>query len=96
VTDGPVLQRGIAAARCRSCQAPIVFAVHGTTGKPHPFQVDDAGVWVIEAGTARHVGRLPAAPAQLDLLTPAPAPSTVPRYTSHFERCPQAQDWRRR
>jgi hypothetical protein len=82
---------------CRSCRAPIVFAVHGTTGRRHPFEADAAGVWVIENGIARHAGRPDTPPAQLDLLAPTPpAGAPAPRWTSHFERCPHAGEWRRR
>lgn len=91
--ETPVLHRGVGEpTACRSCGRAIVFAVHGTTGKLHPFESDDAkGVWVIENGTARHVGT---PEPQLEL--GASASDRAPRFTSHFATCPDAQQWRGR
>jgi len=73
---------------CRSCAVPIVFARSAKTGKLMPFERDDAGGdWSVIDGTASHVGRAPSVPI-------AGVP-TVPRYTSHFARCPSASAWRR-
>jgi hypothetical protein len=93
MTDGaPVLHRGIGApAKCRSCKAPIVFAYHPTSGKNHPFEEDPAGVWVIENGTAKHVGK-----PEVQLELGAPAAATAQRFTSHFSTCPNAAEWRGR
>ena len=83
-----VLNRGIGApTTCRSCSARIVFAVMGTSGKSSPFEEDPEGVWVIENGTARHVGK---GTAQLEL-----GATPVTHYTSHFAKCPAAGQWRK-
>jgi hypothetical protein len=77
------------ATSCRSCKAAIVFARSATTGKLMPFELDDAkGDWSLVNGVASHVGKAPAAAiAGVD---------PVPRYTSHFARCPAASEWRKR
>lgn len=89
MTGGPVLRRGIGRpTTCRSCKAPIVFAVMASSGKLSPFQRDDVeGEWVLLNGIATHQGRAPAGyePEQI-----------VPRWKSHFASCPSARLWRRR
>ena len=83
-----VLHRGLNTAKCKSCRADIVWA-YTTGGKKAPFQVDPQGVWILENGTARHVGP-PAAQLELG------APAQPTRYTNHFAQCPQADTWRNR
>ncbi len=41
--------------KCQSCKAPVIWATHDS-GKLAPFEVDEAGRWVIENGKARYVG----------------------------------------
>lgn len=89
MSDAPVLHRGVGQpTTCRSCQTHIVFARSGSTGKFMPFEPDQTGVWVLENGVARHVGRAPA--------TPINGVETVPRWTSHFANCKDAQTWRKK
>ena len=73
---------------CRSCKTAIVFAAMAPSGKSAPFELDAAGRWAIVDGVASYVGPAPA--------TPIEGVPTVQRYTSHFAKCPAAQDWRRR
>lgn len=88
MADAPALNRGVGTpTKCRSCKAPVVFAVMYTSGKSSPFEIDDAGEWVLENGIAKHVGPV-SKPLELGA---APGPQ---RYTSHFARCPQAKQWR--
>ena len=91
-----MLHRGVGKpTRCRSCKQEIVFAHHPASGKSHPFQRDDQGVWTIVNGEAKNVGAPIAAAAQLELLGP-PAKTVAPeqRWTSHFANCRNAADWR--
>ena len=90
MTDELVLNRGVGQpSTCRSCKRSIVFAVMYSSGKRAPFEVDAVGEWTLENGIAKHVG--PPSP-QLELGGESPA---VQRYTSHFSRCPQSQQWRK-
>jgi hypothetical protein len=89
--SGPsLLQRGVGQmTACKSCGERIAFARSASTGKLMPFGLDAAaGEWVLENGTAIHVGKAPA--------TPVKGVETVQRWTSHFVRCPEARRWRRR
>jgi hypothetical protein len=84
----PVLHIGIGPpTTCRSCKAPIVFARMATSGKLSPFERDADGEWVIANGEASHQGKAPAF---------QPEGNTIPRWTSHFSRCPNAKSWRKR
>lgn len=83
----PVLQRGLGHGRCKSCSAPIVWAIT-TAGNRAPFVVDAKGHWVMENGNAIQVGPKP---AQLQL---GEKPDDRQRYTSHFADCPNAGEWR--
>lgn len=74
--------------RCRSCGAPIFWAKNARTGRAAPIDAhpDTSGPIAVEAdGTYRVLpaderhGRFPDAP----------------RYTNHFQTCPQAKSWRR-
>ncbi len=73
--------------KCRSCGAPIVWAVTPTTRRPMPMQVDPQGTWVIEAGVVRHVGPVV---AEIGLGDAQP----VTRFATHFATCPHASGWR--
>jgi hypothetical protein len=81
-----VLNRGLNKSKCRSCKKEVTWA-YTTGGKKAPFEADEKGEWVLENGTARHVGPVP---SQLELGAPAPEQ----RYTNHFATCPQAVEWR--
>lgn len=87
-------------AACRSCKAPIVFAVTEPGGSWNPLDPDP-----VEDGNVELVGRdgefqgKPGAircrtltrdeVAQIQLVP-------TPRYRSHFATCPQASKWRKR
>lgn len=87
--NAPILHRGIGTpTKCRSCKASIVFAVMYVSGKRAPFQLDDQGEYVLENGTAKHIGKPPVQP---DLF----ATDKPQRYTAHFAVCPNAADWRK-
>lgn len=86
--DQLVIHAGVGKSTCKSCRKPIVWA-YTTAGRKAPFEVDDNGEWILENGTARHVGPRP---AQIDLL----ATAQPQRYTSHFSSCPDAPAWRGR
>jgi len=88
MSDEPlVLHRGVGMpTRCRSCKKVIVFAVMPASGKSAPFEEDVDGAWVLENGTARHVGT---GGRQLEL---GAKPLTY--YTSHFAKCVDAAKWR--
>lgn len=86
MSDDLVLHRGVDKGKCRSCHAPIVWA-YTLAGKKAPFEENEKGEYIIENGTARHVGP---PPAQLELGEPA----QVQRYVNHFASCPQADSWR--
>ncbi len=78
-----------AIAECRSCGKSLVFARSARTGKLMPFERDDAaGEWSIVNGSASHVGKAPAVAVA--------GVESLPRWTSHFARCPDAKAWRRR
>ncbi len=84
------LQRGVGSpTKCKSCKRTIIFAITYSTGKKAPFEEDPAGEWILENGTAKHIG--PVSP-QLEL----GAPQAPTRYTSHFAACPEADSWRKR
>lgn len=92
-TGPPVLHRGVGMpTKCRSCPAMITFAVLPASKKLAPFVEDPQGHYILENGTARHVG---APTAQVDLFTP-PAEVTVQRYSSHFADCPASNKFRSR
>jgi hypothetical protein len=84
-----VIHRGVGLpTTCRSCKASIVFARMASSGKLSPFELDAAGEWSLVNGVATHVGKAP---------EPAiPGVETVPRYASHFAKCPAASSWRKR
>jgi hypothetical protein len=89
--------------RCRSCHAPVLWAVveHKDGLKLHPYEHDIRGEWTI---CRAHVIGRPGGPHPLAQHAGAPnnqlelgAGAGVPppaRYTSHFARCPDAAHWR--
>jgi hypothetical protein len=76
------------AARCRSCQAPVLFVASATTGKLMILDAEPTpdGRLVIEDGKARVL-------KNADLFGPPPAGN---RYTDHHVTCPEAAQWRRK
>jgi hypothetical protein len=70
-------------ATCRSCGAPIEWAVMSDSGKRVPLDdalVEDGGLSVVAA---------------LNDGTAAVAPDPHGKRRSHFATCPQAKSWRR-
>jgi hypothetical protein len=75
--------------RCRSCNAAIRW-VTTEKGKGHPLNPDpDAGGNVVFVG--------PTEQGAVHFMTKdeMAAPTSRPRYTSHFATCPQARTWSR-
>lgn len=70
-------------ATCKTCEAPIVWAIWETTGKPHPVDAKSVatGDLVIVNGKVRK------ATAQDTKLH-------RDRYTSHWDTCPDREEWR--
>lgn len=79
-------------ASCRSCGAPIVWAVT-RKGKRMPLDaepVDGGNVVIVEPARG-------SVPPVAEVREPALTdPSGLARYTSHFATCPQADSWRSR
>lgn len=77
---------------CRSCDAPIRWAIAMPKGKRMPIDpiaVSDGNVWVdhYEGGT----------PVVKVALTGGDVPLSIPlRYVSHFVTCPDSGSWRKR
>lgn len=71
-------------AKCRSCEAEIVWATSERTGKPMPLDATPTanGNMVMIAGKARGY-------------TEEDAKLHRDRYTSHFATCPDADKFRR-
>jgi len=72
--------------RCKSCGASIFFAASATTGRRMPIDAspEETGNLTIDP---RDDGQMPVAVYTL-------GPTDLPRYVSHFTRCPQADRWR--
>lgn len=62
--------------QCRSCGAPVIWAVHDRTRKLAPMEQDDAGQWTIVNGV---------------YFKPARPPAPQHRYTNHYATCPNAR-----
>jgi hypothetical protein len=78
-----------AETRCRSCGAPVIWAVSAYGRKlPVDAHPAEAGQWWLTTDDPR--ATVPNF-RRVDLYTPAAAP----RYTSHFATCPQADKWRK-
>jgi hypothetical protein len=83
---------------CSSCEAPIVWAMHASTGNTSPFDAEPAelGLWELSRTSdydviARYVG--PRASSADPLFAD---PATLPgRYSPHFATCPNAKQHRR-
>lgn len=76
---------GLPVTQCRSCKAPIVWAVHQETGRKAPIDA-----WPSFGGDIV----LDGAEARWKVATALDAPGF--RYRSHFATCGQADAWRRR
>jgi hypothetical protein len=81
---------------CRTCGAPIRWAVHVATGNRLPLDVEareDGNLGVVE--WQEPSGRALAVP--IVAVNPSPgSQATAYRYTSHFATCPQAAEHRRK
>lgn len=78
-------------ARCRSCRAPIRWAITIDKRKRMPLDpmpVADGNIWIIE-----WEGRTPI--IGVGLSRGAIPPSVPFAYQSHFVSCPNADDWRK-
>jgi hypothetical protein len=79
-------------ARCRSCKAAVVWAITANE-KPMPIDVLTAPDGNIVAdGVGR--GRFGECP-KVRYVKKGEDPGPVPRFTSHFATCPDADDHRR-
>lgn len=79
-------------AKCRSCRAPIRWAITDANNKPMPIDpepVADGNLWVVE--WERGTPRMGVA------LSGDGVPAHVPfRYVSHFVTCPDRDEWRKK
>jgi len=79
---------------CRSCGAPIVWAVTGEKRRRIPLDavpVADGNVELLDMAHPRSVGD---APYTVTWGSSHTWPPDVRRYRSHFATCPQAGEWR--
>jgi len=78
--------------RCRSCNAPIVWAVSAAKGNRMPLDPDpvpDGNVWIIER--PEHGAPIVGVTLHHDDL-----PEGTLTYVSHFVTCRDADKWRKR
>lgn len=81
-----------ATGTCRSCNAPIVWAITAAKGRNMPLDpepVDDGNVWVIEHP-------LHGLPVVGVALQHSDIPGDVETFVSHFVTCPNASQHRRK
>lgn len=78
-------------SRCRSCQAPIVWAFT-TSGKRIPLDPDPVDDGNVVLSAAVSPGQ---APTAIVLPVGQPTLDDDPRYVSHFATCPNADTHRR-
>ena len=74
-------------AKCRTCNAPIIWVYMAASGRLMPLDdkpADDGTVWIVDGKgvTAGNVSMFE------DMLQ-------GPKYKSHFATCPQAQEHRK-
>ena len=71
-------------SRCRSCGAEVIWTTT-VRGQKHPLDAVPVldGPWVIRPGVSG---------PRLVQWSEAQAPDE-PRYTSHFQNCPQSKEW---
>ena len=81
---------------CRSCQAPVVWAITAKTGSKIPLDPHTSPSGTIAVIGTSHVTGQPLAHVftQADLAL-ARAHGTPALFTSHFATCPQADAWRK-
>jgi hypothetical protein len=78
--------------RCRSCQAPIVWA-HTTTGKRIPVDAAPAAGGNIRLIAGQHGLTAHVVGSAIDLFDDT---DTGERHLPHHATCPQADEWRNR
>jgi len=86
-------------SRCRSCNAPIVWA-RTTNGKAIPVDAEDMGGWTsptrFDDGNLHPTGERVRATGDQTVMVVEHVPAGTGRYyRSHFTSCPDAADWRR-
>lgn len=74
----------VAVTRCRSCGAPIFWAV--LQGRPHPVDAKPKAGGNLEIDTP---------PGSYVVATVVRADPNVGRYVSHYSSCPDAVLWRK-
>ena len=74
--------------QCRSCQAPVMWLEHATTGKPAPIDAQtstDGNIVTLDGG-------------RYNVLTKGEREEAMaegyPLHTNHFATCPQATKWK--
>ena len=67
---------------CRSCGTPVIWTVTERSGRYMPVVPDSAGVFVLLPGEPPIAAYKPEGEG--------------PKYSSHFSRCPQAGQWRKK
>jgi hypothetical protein len=74
-------------SQCRTCGAAITWATSAMTGKNMPLDAEPTaeGTMLLKDGIVTPEVRA----------TPAFLASRPTRHTSHFSRCPQADQWRK-
>lgn len=78
-------------AECRSCFAPIIWAVNDHTGSRMPVDSEP-----VEGGNVILTwGRPGEAPTATVLGRDAASVSAQPLYKSHYATCPHANQWRK-
>lgn len=85
-------------SRCRSCNAPVVWACT-TAGKNIPLDAEDSGGWdapvVPDDGNLRPTGERVMGRGGSMVVVEVVAPGDG-KYRSHFSTCPDAGEWRKR
>jgi hypothetical protein len=86
-------------SRCRSCNAPVVWA-RTTKGKNIPLDAEDSGGWAApvtpDDGNLQPTGeRVPTRDGQTAMVVEVVAAGEG-KYRSHFVTCPEAGEWRKR
>lgn len=84
--------------RCRSCEAPVYWVVT-TAGRPMPVDAEDMGGWesplMVDGGNLQPTGqRRPSKSGQVTVEVSYGA-GEGRGFRSHFQSCPDANDWRR-
>lgn len=80
-------------AVCKSCGAPVIFAI-GASGKPNPIDAEP-----VSGGNVRLIAQGDGEPpvARYDRKDDQPSlDDDGIRYVSHFSTCPHSAQWRKR